>query len=82
MSSSFLSDRRPAPVPCSTCSTRCADSASGCVQAVHDLYDFTEGPEWGAAEDRLTRVVIIGRNLSQSALLESLQRACDAAGGD
>jgi G3E family GTPase len=50
-----------------------------CMQAVHDLYDITEGPMWAKGEDRASKVVIIGRNLVKPLLWSSFLEACDLA---
>jgi G3E family GTPase len=47
------------------------------MQAVHELYDIIEGPLWADGEDRVSKVVIIGRNLDEPTLLSSLLQACD-----
>eukprot|EP00850_Spirogloea_muscicola_P008779 SM000047S16918 [mRNA] locus=s47:711229:715085:- [translate_table: standard] len=36
------------------------------LQAVHELYDITAGQPWELAEERLNRVVVIGRNLDRT----------------
>jgi G3E family GTPase len=46
------------------------------VQAVHELYDIVEGSAWPPGQERLTRIVVIGRNLSHSLLIQSLEDAC------
>jgi len=42
-------------------------------QAVHELYEVTEGSPWGHAEERVNKIVVIGRNLDP----DSLQSALD-----
>jgi G3E family GTPase len=52
------------------------------LQAVHELYDVTEGPAWGAAEaegKRHSKLVFIGRHLDRAALLRGLE-GCAAEG--
>lgn len=46
------------------------------LQAVHELYDVMEGAPWGEVEERLSRIVVIGRHLSQAVLAASLADAC------
>ena len=46
------------------------------MQAVHELYEVVEGGQWGAAEHRSTRIVMIGRWLNEASLLASLRAAC------
>ncbi|PNH07726.1 COBW domain-containing protein 1 [Tetrabaena socialis] len=41
------------------------------VEAVYELYEIVSGPEWAAGEERVTRVVIIGRNLRTAAVRAS-----------
>lgn len=57
---------------------------SGCLkllltgaQAVHELYDVTEGGAWGSADTRSTRIVVIGCRLQRSELEHGL-RQCTA----
>lgn len=50
--------------------------AAACVQAVHELYDVAEGPQWTDGEERCTRVVVIGRCLDRAQLEQSLRQAC------
>lgn len=47
-----------------------------CLQAVHELYEVVKGGEWGAGEDRSTRIVVIGRFLDKAAMQSSLTAAC------
>ena len=49
-------------------------------QAVHMLFDGTEGRPWGAEEERGNRMVFIGRNLDR-AELEASFRACLVGAG-
>ena len=49
------------------------------MQAVHELYDVMEGPEWAEEEVKMTRVVVIGLGLDQSQLMLSLQQAISEA---
>lgn len=47
------------------------------LQAVHELYDVTEGPEWGEGEHpRGSKIVFIGRHLVADALLRDVQLCC------
>jgi G3E family GTPase len=46
------------------------------MQAVHELYDIVEGPCWQKGEQRATRIVVIGRNLSRTLLQTTLERSC------
>lgn len=50
--------------------------AAACVQAVHELYDVAEGPQWTDGEERCSRVVVIGRRLDRAQLEQSLRQAC------
>jgi G3E family GTPase len=43
------------------------------MQAVHELYDVTEGAVWGISE-RTTRIVVIGCRLKRSDLEQALDR--------
>jgi len=37
---------------------------------VYELYNITPGSEWGPDEEKLSKVVVIGRNLNKQALTE------------
>ena len=50
------------------------------LQAVHELYDVTEGPPWSKEEAQLSRLVIIGRSLDRSLLERTLLQACGLGG--
>jgi G3E family GTPase len=50
------------------------------MQAVHELYDVVEGPCWPQGEQRATRIVVIGRNLSRTLLQTTLEQSCYGAG--
>ncbi|GAQ89223.1 hypothetical protein KFL_004990080 [Klebsormidium nitens] len=44
------------------------------LQAVHDLYEIRPGQRWGNEEERITRIVLIGKGLDLEALQASLQK--------
>jgi G3E family GTPase len=44
------------------------------MQAVHELYEVTEGAAWGGGSERGTRVVVIGCRLQPSKLDRDLQQ--------
>ncbi|KAJ8306519.1 hypothetical protein KUTeg_017064 [Tegillarca granosa] len=45
------------------------------VQAVHELYDSCYTSPWGKDEERINRIVLIGRNLERS-VIETLFMKC------
>lgn len=47
---------------------------SACVQAVHELYDVTEGAAWDGNGMRSNRVVVIGCRLNRTELEEGLMQ--------
>ena len=49
------------------------------LQGVHELYDVTEGPAWGAGPRR-SKLVFIGRGLERAALARGLQGCCQEEG--
>ena len=44
------------------------------MQAVHELYEVTEGAAWGRGSGRGARVVVIGCRLQGAKLEQDLQR--------
>lgn len=48
----------------------CSVAAFFVPQAVYELYNVTEGAAWGPDDPRLSRIVLIGRNLKKDALSE------------
>ena len=46
------------------------------MQAVHELYEVIEGGAWRPGDERITRMVVIGRNLCRSTLITSLDECC------
>ena len=46
------------------------------LQAVRQLYEVVDGKAWGVTEQRMSRVVVIGRRLDKAKLLSSLREAC------
>ena len=44
------------------------------AQAVHELYDVTEGAAWPSDEPRMSKVVVIGRRLQRAQLETGLRR--------
>ena len=42
------------------------------LQAVHATYELVEGPEWSPSQERLTRLVVIGRNVERHPLRTAL----------
>ena len=42
-------------------------------QAVYDIYDVVEGPAWQLGEDRISKLVFIGRRLDRAALAAQLE---------
>jgi len=46
------------------------------LQAVHEIYDVREGPEWTPEAVRRSKFVFIGRNLDDSALSAGIARCC------
>lgn len=48
------------------------------LQAVHELYDVVEGPEWGVqvGEQRNSKIVFIGRHLDGPRLQSELEQCC------
>lgn len=46
---------------------------------MHELYEVSEGPPWLKDEERMTRIVVIGRRLRQPGLLASLIAAASTA---
>lgn len=49
------------------------DASMHVFQAVNELFEIKPGRRWLEQDDRLNRVVVIGRNLDRSWLLESFQ---------
>jgi Cobalamin synthesis protein cobW C-terminal domain len=62
--------RRMLPMP-GTVQSLCACAHP---QAVHELYELTEGAAWGDSGERSTRIVVIGCRLERTELEQSLQR--------
>lgn len=50
------------------------------LQAVHDIYDVTKGPEWEGSGTgyRYSKLVFIGRYLDRERLMEDLLKCCEA----
>jgi G3E family GTPase len=46
------------------------------LQAVHEIYDVREGPEWSLEAPKRSKFVFIGRNLDESALSAGIARCC------
>lgn len=44
------------------------------MQAVHELYEVTEGADWGGGSKRGTRIVVIGCRLQRLQLERDLQQ--------
>jgi G3E family GTPase len=54
------------------------DSTSQCkviLQGVRELYDKHQGEEWGT-EERINRIVLIGKSLNAKIIRDSFERTC------
>ena len=48
------------------------------LQAVHELYDILEGPEWDISEVKMSKLVFIGRNLNYNEIADAVN-ACQVS---
>ena len=53
-----------------------AENCKHVVQAVREMYDFHIGLPWKASEERISKIVFIGRGVSKEVLLKSFNECC------